>query len=323
MDPLQQTGQLFLDWFQNISILVMLVLLYNYIPDRFFIHRGRIYSAYVGLIFSLAAVLGIFIPWSGTTHPGIGINGILVPLAGLVGGPISAGIITGVLLLTRIPLTLTGPDIPDISIILIAGIIGSLFYLARENGKIRLEWKHELVVLSLVFAILSMVILTIFSPGTRGSGQGMDDMFRASFIEVSTIIFLGLFLLGSVIRMIDRKREGEYELIAYKDHLEALVMERTSDLERINSLQEATIESTNDGIVVTSMNGDIRGSNRAGADMLGISRLGIFQSTMNIFPILQQNVSDPATIDTFRDLITGRPESLVTTNLTFTDGIPH
>ena len=298
----------------------MLVLLYNYIPDRFFIRRDRIYSVYVGVIFSLAAVMGIFIPWSGTAHPTVGINGILVPLAGLVGGPISAGIITGVLLLTRLPLSPVGPDIPDITIIVLAGIIGSLFYFAREKGRIRLERTHELLLLSFVFAILTMSILTFSSPGTESSGQSMDSMIHIPVIEVSVIIFLGLLLLGSVIWMIDLKREGEYELIAYKEHLEALVMERTADLERINSLQEATIESTHDGIVVTSMKGDVRGLNSAGSDILGISRMDSSRCMQNIFEILGGNVPDLAAVDAFRDRVEDHPEALVTTNLTFADG---
>lgn len=320
MDPLNQTWQFFLDWFQNISILVMLVLLYNYIPDRFFIHRDRVFSVYVGMIFSLAAVLGIFIPWSGTVHPNIGINGILVPLAGLVGGPISAVIITGVLLLTRLPLSPTGPEIPDITIIFLAGIIGSLFYLARERGMFRLERRFELLVLSSVFAVLTLVVLTIFLPESEGFGSKMDVIYLVPTIEVSAIIFLGLFLLGSVIRMIDLKREGEYELIAYKEHLEALVMERTADLERINSLQEATIESTHDGFVVTDMKGDVRGLNSAGSDILGISRMDSSRCMQNIFEILQEKVPDLAAVDTFRDRIADHPDILVTTNLTFADG---
>lgn len=320
MDPLNQTWQLFIDWFSNISILVMLVLLYNYIPDRFFIHRDRVYSVYVGAIFSLAALLGIFIPWSGTVHPNIGINGILVPLAGLVGGPISAGIITCVLLLTRLPLTPVGPDIPDITITILAGIIGSLFYLARERGIIRLDWRYELFLLSLAFAILTMGILTLLLPNTQQSGPGTDIMFQVPVIEVSAIIFLGLFMLGSVIRIIDRNKEGEYELISYKEHLEALVMERTADLERINSLQEATIESTSDGIVVTSMEGDIRELNSAGSDILGVSWTDNTRCMMNIFSLLEQKVTDPNDAITFREKNTKNPAALVAVNLTFADG---
>ncbi|MFH0968091.1 MAG: hypothetical protein V1862_10455 [Methanobacteriota archaeon] len=88
---------MYLNWFQNISILVVLILLYNYIPARIFIKRDIYFSVLVGAIFSFAVIMAILIQWTETSHSNIGLNAILIPLAGITGGIVSAGIITGFL----------------------------------------------------------------------------------------------------------------------------------------------------------------------------------------------------------------------------------
>ena len=319
MDPAQQPLDILLNWFQNISILVLLVLLYNFIPDRFFMHRDRIYSIFVGLIFTFAAVIGIVMPWSGTEHPSIGVNGILVPLAGMVGGPISAAIITGILLIIQVPVNSTGAGVPDTLIILTAGIIGSGFYIAREKRLFRLEPVHELLALSSVFAILTIVIMTLFHPGS-GPAQSLSYAPPPPVLEVAGIIFIGLFLLGSVIWTIDRKRDDEYELFSYKEHLEALVQERTSDLERINSLQEATIESTTDGIIVTDLEGMVNGWNKAGSALFHLTGPTGFEAGIHIISCIREQLDPHEEMPEPLNNLISLPDSPVLLSLTLKSG---
>lgn len=277
------------------------------------------YSVYVGIIFTFAAVIGIFIPWSGTEHPSIGINGILVPLAGMVGGPVSAVIITGSLLLLRYPVIYSGAGLPDTLIIITAGIIGSLFYIARNKHLICLDPIYENLTLSSIFATLTIFIMTILRKGP-GFSDTVSYAPPPPVLEVAGIIFIGLFLLGSVIRSVERKKDSEYELFTYKEHLEALVQERTADLERINSLQKATIESTTDGIIVTGLDGIIKSWNRAGSELFRLDSLDEVMEKRHIISCIRR-LLDPR--EPFPDLpedVSTLPDAPLTTTLTLQSG---
>ncbi len=291
MDSFMKHINFLLDWFQNISILVLLILLYNYIPDRFFIHRDRRYAVCVGLIFTFAAVISIAIPWSGTQHPSVGINGILVPLAGWIGGPISGAIITSILLILQVQPITTGKGIADGMIIISGCFIGILFYLVRERRIIGLDNFKEILIFSSVNALLTIPIMMLFHPGTNPVGK-LPPIPAPSFLEVAGIIFIGLFLLGTIIRSIDQKRDNEYELFCYKEHLEALVQERTAELEQINSFQKATIESTTDGIIVTNREGRIQEWNGAAAELFHISTTPTLEKEIHILRPIQESI-DP------------------------------
>jgi len=76
-----------------------------------------------------------------------------------------------------------------------------------------------------------------------------------AILPFALVVFAGTFFLGSLTGFIDRKKQAERELREYRDHLEVLVEERTTELRSVNSLQKATIESTADGIVVTDRDG--------------------------------------------------------------------
>jgi|GEM_PF-1249024 len=66
---------------------------------------------------------------------------------------------------------------------------------------------------------------------------------------------------------ITERKKAEEELRKYREHLEELVEERTSELAQSVSLLSATIESTTDGILVVSSAGKIVNSNKRFAEM--------------------------------------------------------
>ena len=316
MDPIFAFLDTFRTWFQNIGILVMLILLYNLIPNRIFLQKKLQFSLLVGIIFSFAAIMGIFIPWSGTSYPIIGMNGVLVPLAGLVGGLVSAGIITGILLFIRVFFEGGIEGTADVFIFLFAAVIGSVFHAIRGRYSFKFSLVWDLLVLSSIFAGITILIISMMTPVPVGD-YGNKPLHEA---EIAIIIFIGLFLLGIIIQSIDRKKEGECELIRYQRHLEALVHERTSDLEQINSLQQATIESTADGIVVVDLEGKVSGYNKIAAIMLDIrSPEEMNESELDIMRLLLYHVSDPEVFSRMQSPLSLSTQ-LFTTELTFRSG---
>ncbi len=316
MDPLTAAIDTFRQWFQNIGILVMVILLYNVIPNRIYQGKKILFTLFVGLIFGFAAIMGILIPWSGTTHPVIGINGVLIPLAGLVGGLISAGIVTIILFFIRIIIEGGVGITPDLVLACIAAITGSAFHAGRTRGLFRYPPFWDLVLLSSLFTFMTMVVLGVFPPlDTFGKDFGpLKD------VDTAVIIFVGVLLLGWVILSINRGKEDEITLANHQEHLEDLVRERTADLERINVLQQATLESTVDGIVVIDHTGIVRGYNRTAARILDIrSPEEMQEDQIEITRLLTYHIKNCDESALF-PLIQPTDDPLYTTNLTFRSG---
>lgn len=78
-------------------------------------------------------------------------------------------------------------------------------------------------------------------------------------------------ILGASTNVTESKK-AEEELRKYREHLEELVAERTSELAQSVSLLSATIESTTDGILVVSMAGKIVNLNNKFAEMWHIPK---------------------------------------------------
>jgi signal transduction histidine kinase len=143
-----------------------------------------------------------------------------------------------------------------------------------------------------------------------------------AILPFALVVFAGTFFLGSLTGFIDRKKQAERELREYRDHLEVLVEERTTELRSVNSLQKATIESTADGIVVTDRDGLIRTYNRKAAHILNLpARIPRdLQETWIYIDHIAASLSDP---DTFVRIVATLPDSaeeMVTTDLKFTNG---
>ena len=305
-----------IDLFQNISILIMMILLYNFIPVRIFISRRVHFSLFVGIIFSFAVIMALFIQWAQYSNPNIGFNAMLIPLAGFVGGPISAGVIAIFLVIFSVIFENSRSETSEIMIFILSAVIGSLFYYLRERKIVKISSQWLLLILSVIVALTTITILVISSPD--------NSLTRLSILEptlqIPVIIIIGLSLLGSIIIFIDNKKEDEFELVAYKEHLEALVQERTMELERMNALHQATIESTADGIVVIDFSGEIKNYNHAADQILTIPPEHRATTVLNIRDLLENKIdsSELKKSNILELLLTG--EQLVSTNLIFRSG---
>lgn len=282
-------ASMYQNWFHNVAILVMAVLFYNFIPDSIFIRRKTEFGVIVGLLFSFAAVMGVMTSPDTSPHAVTGVASIIVPLAGFAGGPASA-CITTVALLVALPV-LHGNLLPPESVFILPPAFASgilVFYLKKRYGQNTSHYVSLLLFATLVSCI-TVGATILFPPSEPGIGAVLPP----GYIDLFFIILFGFFFLGNVIQWIDRRKESESELVSYKNHLEELVRERISDLERTSALKDATLASSSDGIVVVDLAGNIRDYNTSADNILGISKKEErSMSSLNIVDFLGNVVAD-------------------------------
>jgi PAS domain S-box-containing protein len=307
---------LIVNWIQTICVLIALLFLYNFIPNSLYILKKFHYSALVGIIFSFAAILGTFIQGSNSSTIILGLNSVLVPLAGFFGGLIAAGIITVSLLLLSGTVETTPSGHNEQIIIIITALIGILFYYIRERRLVKISQRWMVGILSISIALLSgSLFFVIFSP----------DLNRVEYLTdlhnflILIFITLGMCILGNIIIYIDQNKESDFELMAYRSHLEALVQERTLDLEKINALHKSTMDSTNDGIVVTDFDGNIQNWNLAATHILDINEPSQIGTPLNIYDIFTTKVPD-FNPETLKKISSVSPDYEHQMNLTFRSG---
>ena len=308
---------------QNLTFIATLILLYNFIPNALLSRSKLAFSVCLGIIFGVAAALSIPALWQLSNAPVIGYNFILVPLAGFIGGPVSTVFVAAVLLLGSAASN-GSMSAPDVLIVLCGVLLGALFSVCRPRTWFPRSPLVQYLLLGIGVAVIQVGVFAFsFVFGLVGTpGQQPGPVPVLSFLPYVLMSAAGTVLLGSIIGFIDRKKMAERELLDYKDHLEALVSERTAELRLANSLQEATIEATADGIVVTDREGLIRGYNTKAADILrlpGHPPPDLQEARVFADHILL-SLSDP---DGFTRLVTALPESaeqIVTTDLEFASG---
>jgi len=308
---------------QNFAIIATLVLLYNFIPDSIISRSKLTFSLCVGGIFGIAAAISIPALWQAMGNSPLGFNVILVPLAGFTGGPVSAVVAAIIFLLGSSAASSGSLASTDILIVVVSGILlGSLMYAGRSWKRFPASFLVQLFILGMGVALIecySFALSIVIRPAPVPLSYFSSILSIIPFVVFS---IGGTVLLGAIVGFIDRKKQAERELRAHKDHLELLVQERTAELRQANSLQNATIEATADGIVVMDKDGTIRTYNQRAAQILdlpahsplGTENYGACTDHLVLF------LSDP---DEFLRLITplsDSAEKVVTTNLTFTNG---
>ncbi|MDD4138461.1 MAG: ATP-binding protein, partial [Methanoregula sp.] len=305
----------------NFTIIATLVLLYNFISDRILSPSKLVHSLGVGIIFGLAAVISIPLLWENVEITTLGFNIILVPLAGFIGGPVSAVFVATVLLAgSGIS---TGTLYPPEIVTVTSGILlGALFYYARTWPRFPRSYivQYLLLGIGVVFVELSGFSLSFFTRSSPAPVSGAPPLIDIVPFLLASIG--GTIVLGAIITFIDSRKLAERELLDYKDRLEERVKERTTELRQANSLLEATIESTADGIVVVDREDMIRAYNWKASRILDLPARppakvpGREVFTKHLSPL----VEDP---EGFLSLVTPLPESaeqVVTPGLRFKNG---
>ncbi len=321
MDTYPHLVSFFIENLQNIAILVLIIFCYNFIPDRFFLGKKTAYRILVGVLFSMAAIITFLLPSvTGSGAPpgpsGLGINSILIPVAGYVGGILSAGIAAFIIIGVGY---FQGKVLMPPDIVMVAGTFVVLFFLrlSPQEHLSKVDSLKKILLFSLVIAGLTVISILVTMPIglMMEPGRLLDEaaVFVAAFLEVLVIL--------AVIKSIDRKKESEFELLAYKDHLEALVQERTSDLERANLLMDATINSTDDGILVVDFEGNIRDYNTTAAEILAIPKKGTtVPEGLNLLVLIKNQITEQELLEHPYTRTPPELERILTTTFSFRSG---
>ncbi|MFA6362857.1 sensor histidine kinase [Methanoregula sp.] len=307
---------------QNFAVIAVLVLLYNFIPDSH-LSRSKLFSSIsIGIIFGLAAAISIPALWQMEGGTVVGFNLILVPLSGFIGGPVSSVFAAAVLLVGTYVSTGSLPG-SELLTVMSGILLGALFYEGRSWKRFPRSYLVQYLLLGTGVALIeffsSLVLFNQQSgPGPQSGSSMLIEMLP--FFVASCAITV---ILGSIIRFIDQKKEAKRELLKYKDQLENLVNERTTELRNANSLQHATIESTADAIVVIDRDDIIRAYNLKAANLFGFpprlkGEQG--QSTIKRTGRLAASLLDPEEFFRLIKPLSESSEQIVTTNLTFTNG---
>ncbi|WP_321506055.1 ATP-binding protein [uncultured Methanoregula sp.] len=252
----------------NFTIIATLILLYHFVPDSILTRSRLAHPVGVGIVFGLAAALSIPAFW-GDNAPVVGFNIILVPLAGFVAGPISAALVAAVLLLGSYASSGSLSSM-DILTVMCGVLLGALFFEGRSWKRFPRSFRLQILLLGTGVAFIEILSAFLSSLSRNASPVAPAGIPSFSLFPFFIVSFGVTVLLGAIIGFIDRKKQAERELLAYRDHLEGLVGKRTAELKTANALQKATIESTADGIVVMDREGVIRAYNRKASLILDL-----------------------------------------------------
>jgi signal transduction histidine kinase len=313
---------------QNFTIVATLVLLYSFIPDTLRSRSRLLHPFAIGMVFGIAAAVSIPAFWMDGGGPALGFNIVLVPLAGFIGGPIATVFVAAVLLAGGFVSsgTLVAPDILTV----MNGILlGSLFYYGRTRDRFPRKARVQIVLLGLGVILIEAVSFIVAIRQQPGAGPVPAISALVTILPFLLSSCVVTILLGSLIIFIDRKKQAEKELLDHQHHLEDMVTERTAELHRVNSLQQATIESTADGIVVVDTNGIIHAYNQKAARILAIPDPASLEKaarqdrhlTGRTFPEMAAAVlEDPAGFFNLVGLLSESAEQIVTTGTRFRNG---
>jgi signal transduction histidine kinase len=305
----------------NFSVIATLVLLYYFIPDTVLSRSKVTFAIALGILFGIAAALSIPGLWQISGGPVLGINFILVPLAGFLGGPVSAALVALVFLLGSYATSGTISSV-NLLTVMVGILLGALFYEGKSWKRFPQSSLIQLLLLG-VGVVLVEIFSSVVSPLVQAS-PGPPFSMDMLIAQLPFLIFclVGTIILGSITGFIYRKKQAERELSDYRVHLEEMVKERTAELRTVNSLQNATIESTADGIVVTDRNDMIRAYNRKAARILGLPDHlpGDPREDWVYLDRIASSLSDPGAVIPLVASLPDFAEQIVSTDIKFKNG---
>ncbi|MEI8331571.1 MAG: hypothetical protein WCF90_08000 [Methanomicrobiales archaeon] len=168
---------------------------------------------------------------------------------GFIWGPVSTVFVAVVLLLGS---AVSGGQmsLTDILTVTSGILMEVLFYSGRSWTRFPRSSLIQLVPLGIGVMLIEMCSFVLPIALQDVDRHLSSAPLLRSIFPFLTTIFGGPIILDSIIGFIDQKKLAEKEHLDYKNHLEDLVKERTTELHQVNSLQKATISSTVDGIIV-------------------------------------------------------------------------
>ncbi len=158
---MEELNILFLVFIQNMTLLVAAIVVYTMIIRRW--DKGSLqYSLGSGLLFGIVAILGMRMPF--VLQPGVIFDGrsIILSIAGLFGGPLTALIAAVISAVHRVYIGGAGMYVGVATIILSAAFGAAYYYLLRRTKKIMTP--VSLIIFSLLLNLLTLFMFT-YIPG--------------------------------------------------------------------------------------------------------------------------------------------------------------
>jgi len=307
---------------QNFTIIVTLLLLYNFVPERILSRSKLTYSLWVGSLLGIAAILAMPLLWEDTDAAILGFNVILIPLAGFLGGPVSSVIVATALLGGGAAFT-GGLVIQNLITLVSAVLVGTLFFSAREKSWLPGSFVLQYLLLGIAVVIVELTgFLAVFLARSPLS-EPFSIPFLAELAPFFLISIAVTVILGGIITFIDRRKQAEHELLDYQNELEIRVNAKTAELRKEIALRKAAFDATADGIIVVDGEGDIRAYNNKAMSMFGLPpelQGGKPEAPRVFADIAVSRLEEPGSFFCTLAALPEDAEQVVTSDLRFRDG---
>jgi len=223
--PIRKRSAVALSLVQNIALLIMLSAVLQLIIRRWHTNSlGR--QTLTGVLYGAIVIVGMLTPVE--LAPGIIFDGrsIILAIAGLFGGPITATIAALIAGAYRLYLGGSG-IIMGTLVIAESAAIGSIFYYVRHRHEATMHYLSLWGIGLAVHAVMLALTLTLPSASST-------SVFNSITLPVITLYPLGFVLVARLLLDQEQRLRDEIELRGLNESLEAQVAERTSALQAVN-----------------------------------------------------------------------------------------
>lgn len=217
---------LYISIINNITLLVSLTVIYSFIIRHFDIKSLR-YQLLSGLLFGAVAVIGMMS--SVTVSPGIVFDGrsIVLAVAGLIGGPITAAVAVMIALAYRINMGGAGM-IMGVLVIVESALIGTLVFYLRKRYHQASQWYSYLATGILVHLV--MLALTAFLPGSS-----RVSVLPQIVLPVIIIYPIATLLMALLFRSQENQRRLVAQLAESEEKFRLLITNQSDMVVKVDS----------------------------------------------------------------------------------------
>jgi PAS domain S-box-containing protein len=217
---------LYISILNNITLLVSLAVIYSLLIRHFDVKSIR-YQLLSGLLFGIVAAIGMMN--SVSVAPGIVFDGrsIVLAVAGIIGGPVTAGIAVAVTGAYRIYMGGAG-TIMGVSVIFESALLGTLVFYLRKRYLWASQWYTFLGTGILVHVL--MLVLTAFLPG------GARASVLPQIIPPVLIIYpVATLLMALLFRSQENQRRLMIQLAESEEKYRLLITSQTDMVVKVDA----------------------------------------------------------------------------------------
>ncbi|MCK5827785.1 PAS domain S-box protein, partial [Candidatus Bipolaricaulota bacterium] len=213
---------IFADLVANLALLVACGSIYGLLAYRRNTSNTRT-RIFAGILFGAVAVIGMMTPF--VYAPGIIFDGrsVLLSIAGLFAGPITAGIAAAIAIAYRLWLG-GGGALPGVAVIITSALFGvALYYKSKKQPHLVAAW--QIYTLGIVVHV-SMLLWMICLPGSAPA------VLSTISLPIMVGFPLATLLLGSLLSNMERRFFAEAQLKASSDQYSDIIHAQTEMVDR-------------------------------------------------------------------------------------------